>query len=227
MWNTVLTLLHVSLHVSTTAGEPEFNDDDVKAFLGDWLGNRCSNLFMLGLQILQTGEMALHIPKELQGRPYVSHSADILTDYIYELERRGFLHIERLWSDPSGMWQEANVTLAPKGRALRQSWRQTGDEEWFCVKWGRAKKIRIEHHETVQRGINRYRFVMATLDMLWTPEYSLHSELARLPLSRQQKMLALLRFDVVHRRWEMVEYDLANRDEGFPTDNVSRELGDD
>jgi hypothetical protein len=226
-WLLALGLLFTAL---TAHGSPVFSDADAKRFFDRWLNEGCTKAVALGAVILQVGERDLNYPEEIRERyptPDFMHTSAHITSYMYAMEERGIIKIERLWSDVNQKWQEARVTLTPKGEVLRKRWAQgdAGDNQ-FCIKWGTGRFTHIGRNEEVRKGLDVFRVVMGASQIKWTPELRLLNELRAdsPPLSEQRKLIALLKHDPFQSKWEMVTYDVANLDEEFKTNKVTTEL---
>lgn len=83
----------------------------------------------------------------------------------------------------------------------------------------------IVKNEARQKGIDNYRIIMATYTVKWTPEFKDAMEMIGRKLSEKRKVTMLIKFDPFSSAWKNVAIDLANRDEDFSTNNVSRALG--
>ena len=226
-WLWVLGLLFTAL---TAHGSPVFTDADAKKFFDRWWNEGCSPVIALGAVILQVGERDLNYPEEIRERyptPDFMHTSAHITSYMYAMEERGIIEIERLWMDADKKWQEAHVTLTRKGEALRKQWPR-GDfgDNIFCIKWGTGRVTHVGRNEEVRKGLDVFRVVMGVAQIKWTPEQQLLNDLRpdSHPLSEQRKVIALFKHDPFQSKWEMVTYDVANLDEEFKTNKVTTEL---
>ena len=226
-----LLALGLVLIFSPAHASSEFTDAEAKRFLEHWYNTSCLRSIYLGNVILQAGEKDHDYPEEIRKRydysgEYVSHTSAMITSYMYAMEERGIIEIERLWVDPSGKWQDSRVTLTRKGEALRKQAPQGDeDEHRVCVKLGTAGVKQVVRNEEVRKGLDVFRIVMAIYEMKWTPEHRLLVEMwhGRTP-SENRKVIALLKYDPFQSKWEMVTSDAANLDEEFETNKVTTEL---
>lgn len=226
-WLLVLSFLFAAL---TAHGSPVFTDADANRFLDRWLNEGCSPAIALGTVVLQVGERDMNYPAEIRERYPTPggfrHASAHITPYMYAMEERGIIEIERLWMDADKKWQEAHVTLTRKGEALRKQWPR-GDfgDNIFCIKWGTGRVTHVGRNEEIRKGLDVFRIVMAVYQVKWTPELQLLGELrdGSAP-SEQRKMIALLKHDPFQSNWGMVTWDVADLDDDFKTSNVTKEL---
>lgn len=224
-WLLALGLLFTAL---TANGSPEFTDADAKRFLDRWLNESCTEAVPVGAVLLQVGEKDQRFPEEIRKRLALGENFTHMWGQgpvvMYAMEERGIIEIERLWNDGNDKWQEARVTLTPKGEAIGEI-RPLGDVTYLCIKWGSGRVLDIVRNEEFRRGLEVFRIVMAVLQVKWAPEIQLYIQIRDgKGHSEQRKIVALLKHDPFQSKWGMVTWDVADVDEDFETSNVTKAL---
>ena len=222
-WLFFLCLLFI---LSPVHASPEFTDSEAKKVPDRRLNEGCTPAIALGAVVLQVGERDINYPGEIRERyptEAFMHSSAHMTPYMYAMEERGIIEIERLWTDANQKWQEARVKLTRKGEALRKLSKQERDD-LGCVKWGSGRVTHVGRNEEVLKNMDVYRVVMAVFEMKWTPEILLLSQLRGDENAEKRKLIALVKHDPFQSRWEVVTWDVANFDDDFKTSNVSEKL---
>jgi hypothetical protein len=224
-WLLFLGLLVITL---TAHASPEFTDAEAKKFLVQYLNEGCTPAVPVGAVLLQVGEKDQRFPEEIRKRLALGEDWTHMWGQgpliMYAMEERGIIEIERLWNDGNDKWQEARVTLTPKGEAIGEI-RPFSGGTYLCLKWGSGRVLDIVRNEEFRRGLEVFRTVMAVLQVKWTPEFQLFAQIkdGKGP-SEQRKIIALLKHDPFQSKWGMVTWDVADVDEDFKTSNVTTEL---
>jgi len=226
----MLTLLPLFLSTTIFSAEVGLTDKEAKAFI--------ENLWSTSHFAIKLGSMTV-----------VAKNTDIAKNRISEevykalqaYEKVGIIKISVVkssqdllkgdWNDHlaynlGGVRGQIVITKTDAGETLAKKGGLPQKDGWLVIRQGIFRVDEIIKNEARRKGIDNYRIIMATYTAEWTPELKRAQEMRGKQLSEKRKVIMLIKFDPFSSTWKDVAHDLANTDEDFTTNNVSRALGE-
>lgn len=222
------TLLVFFFATVTFSAEPSLTDKEAKAFL-EKLWSTAGVLIKLGSISVVASETNI-AKNRISEENYKMYQAfgklgiiriSIVKEYLDEKSDVN----DFIAAAAGSMRKEIFVEKTNAGETLAKRGGLQQKDGWLVIKAGIYRVDEIVKNEARQKGVDNYRIIMATYTAKWTPEFKDAMEMTGLKLSEKRKMAMLIKFDPFSSTWKNVAIDLANREEDFSTNNVSRALG--
>jgi hypothetical protein len=118
------------------------------------------------------------------------------------------------------------VQKTPKGEELAQKGGLPQQEGSLVIRTGVYWVDKIVKNVARSKGEDDYRLIMVTYNAQWTPEYKQAMAILGDSLSEDRKSMQLFKFDPFKSKWIWITGDVANLNEEFKTNNVSKKLSE-
>lgn len=226
------------------SAEPSLTDKEAKAFIEKLWSNNPWIIWLGHMNVVDDKSLGVSIT--LTDPTNVKITENYYKTYLQAEEKIGIIKISvvqnyDLRKGDWGDWMaqtlgglkrkifvektDVGVALAKKG-GLEQTFTGFAEFPKLVLRVsGTVTVDKIVKNEARQVGIDNYRIIMANYTEEWSPEYKRAQELIGRKLSEKRKTIMLIKFDPFSSTWKNVAFDVANRDEDFSTNYVSRVLG--
>ena len=118
------------------------------------------------------------------------------------------------------------VQKTHKGEEIAQKSGFSQREDVLLIRHGTFQVDKIVKNEAHRKGVDEYRVVMCTYKVQITPEFKQAQAILGNPISEEGKSITLLKFDPFKSEWVRIASDVANINEDFKTNDVSKKLAE-
>jgi hypothetical protein len=228
----IFTLVALFFNTVAFSAEPGFTNKEAKAFI-EKLWNTDSFSIKLGSITV--------VDRRIAGEPKIAENR--ISEELYETyqtwKKLGIFRISIVKTYGSsgsdsdmfahslgGLRKEILIEKTDLGETLVKRDGLPQKDGWLVMKTGIYRVDEIVKNEARQKGADSYRIIMATYTAECTPEFKRAMEMIGRKISEKRKVIMLIKFDPFSSTWKNVTYDIANRDEDFSTNYVSRALAE-
>ena len=146
----------------------------------------------------------------------------VLEDQQYKDFRSGKGFSWDQWNQltQEGVQKKIVVTATERGRQYLTA----SPTERLQIPQGKFTVTKIVKNEERRKGVDDYRLIMLAYDAAWSQELRAYSSASGTQLAEKRKAVILLKYDPFESKWKRIATDLANANEEFKSNNVTRAL---